>query len=298
MTRRPNEQSGADSDTHLVFVAGLSGSGKSTAMAALEDQSFYCVDNLPAQLVPQFLGLCGKATPPIEKIAVAVDTREEPFLRGFPGVVQSLRADAFRVEVLFLDCSNEVLETRYRETRRVHPLSPEGSVEMGIERERKLLADAASLADFRIETTSLNVHELKESVVRLVSGETRPTVVNLVSFGFRYGTPHSVELLFDMRFLPNPYFEQGLRQQTGRDRPVSDYVLESERGQAFRKRLEDFIEYVLPMYDGEGKAYVTIGIGCTGGRHRSVAMAEAIGNWLQELGREVNLEHRDVERAL
>jgi UPF0042 nucleotide-binding protein len=281
---------------HLVFVAGLSGSGKSTATAALEDLSFYCVDNLPAQLVPQFLDLCAKATPPIRKIAVAVDTRAEPFLRSLPAVVKMLRADGAKVEVIFLDCTNEVLQTRYRETRRVHPLSPEGSVEQGIDRERHLLADAASLADLRIDTTALNVHELKDAVARHISGESRPTVVNIISFGFRYGTPQSVELLFDMRFLPNPYFEQELRALTGRDSRVAAYVLESERGSEFLERLQSFVDYMLPMYDHEGKAYVTIGIGCTGGKHRSVAIAEALAARLIELGREVNVEHRDAER--
>jgi UPF0042 nucleotide-binding protein len=286
----------AQDQPHLVFVAGLSGSGKSTATAALEDLSFYCVDNLPAQLVPQFLDLCAKATPPIRKIAVAVDTREEPFLRSLPSVVKMLRADDASVEVIFLDCTNEVLQKRYRETRRVHPLSPEGSVEQGIELERRLLADVASLADLRIDTTSLNVHELKDAVARHISGEPRPTVVNITSFGFRYGTPQSVELLFDMRFLPNPYFEQELRALTGLDERVASYVLDSERGGEFLARLEGFLGYVLPMYDEEGKAYVTIGIGCTGGKHRSVAMTEALASWLKELGREVNVEHRDAER--
>jgi UPF0042 nucleotide-binding protein len=278
-------------------VAGLSGSGKSTAMAALEDLGFYCVDNLPAQLVSQFLHLCAQSTPPIQKIALAVDAREERFLVSFPGVVKVLREEGAQVEVLFLDCSNEVLETRYRETRRVHPLSPEGSVATGIERERRLLVDAASLADLRIDTTSLNVHQLKAAVTAHVRGEARRTVINLVSFGFRYGTPQSVELLFDMRFLPNPYFEPELRPRTGQDEPVRRYVLESERGAAFVDRLRDFLAYVLPQYDREGKAYVTIGIGCTGGRHRSVAIAGALAEWLLDQGREVNLVHRDVERG-
>ncbi len=286
-----------NSETHLVFVAGLSGSGKSTVMAALEDLSFYCVDSLPAQLVPQFLALCGKATPPIEKIAVAIDAREEPFLRSFPAVVKLLREEGAKVEVLFLDCSNEALETRYRETRRVHPLSPEGSVKRGVERERRLLADAASLADCRIDTTVLNVHQLKETIAQHVSGRTRSTVVNLISFGFRYGTPQAVELLFDVRFLPNPYFEQDLRSLTGREKRVAAFVLQSERGRALAGRLLDFIGWVLPMYDREGKAYLTVGIGCTGGRHRSVAMVEKLAAWLRDEGREISLEHRDVERS-
>lgn len=281
----------------LIFVAGLSGSGKSTAMAALEDLGFYCVDNLPAQLVPQFLQLCGQSSPPIEKVALAVDTREQRFLSSLPGVVKRLRSDGALVEVVFLDCSNEMLEARYRETRRVHPLSPEGSVEAGIERERRLLVDAASLADVRIDTTSLNVHQLKAAIIAHVSGETRRTVINLVSFGFRYGTPQSVELLFDMRFLPNPYFEPELRPRTGQDESVARYVVESERGTALVDRIRDFLGYVMPQYDREGKAYVTIGIGCTGGRHRSVAVAESLADWLVGQGREVNLVHRDVERS-
>lgn len=282
---------------HLVFVGGLSGSGKSTAMAALEDLSFYCVDNLPGQLVPQFLDLCAKATPVIDKVAIAVNAREQPFLSSFPEVVKTLREQGAKVEVLFLDCADEVLMTRYRETRRVHPLSPEGGVGVGIARERKLLVDVAKLADFRIDTTQLNVHQLKETIVRHIAGRTRPTVVNVVSFGFRYGTPQSVELLFDMRFLPNPYFEESLRPLSGCDPVVAQYVLASERGRGFFERLRDFVGYLLPMYDEEGKAYLSIGIGCTGGRHRSVAVAEALSRWLRSEGREVNLEHRDVGRG-
>nr|MCS5635936.1 RNase adaptor protein RapZ [Myxococcota bacterium] len=207
-----------------------------------------------------------------------------------------LRGEKGEVEVLFLDCSNDVIENRYRETRRVHPLSPEGTVALGVERERALLADAAGLADQIIDTTSLNVHELKARVTAHVLGENRPTVVSLVSFGFRYGTPQAVELLFDMRFLPNPYFEEKLRAFSGREKVVADHVLQSERGRELIRRLKEFITYVLPLYDDEGKAYVTIGVGCTGGRHRSVAVAEALGAWLKETGREVNLMHRDVER--
>ena len=282
---------------HVVFVAGLSGSGKSTAMAALEDLGFYCVDNLPAQLVAQFIGLCALSSPPVEKIALALDTREERFLTKFPAVAANLRGAGGLTEVLFLDCSNEVIEKRYRETRRVHPLSPEGSVAKGVERERALLADALSLADQIIDTTSLNVHELKAQVTGHVLGETRPTVVSLMSFGFRYGTPTAVELLFDMRFLPNPYFEEEMRVLSGREKVVADYVLESDRGRELLGRLKDFISFMLPLYDEEGKAYVTIGIGCTGGQHRSVAMAEALSSWLGDMGREVNVSHRDVERA-
>jgi UPF0042 nucleotide-binding protein len=231
-------------------------------------------------------------------VALALDAREREFLEDLPRLVRDLRDQGAALEVLFLDCSDEVLERRYRETRRVHPLSPEGSVRDGIERERKLLRDVVQMADVRIDTTSLNVHQLKDLIFRRISGETRHTVVNLVSFGFRHGTPNSVEQLFDVRFLPNPYFEESLRLGTGMEKAVADYVLQSERGAEFFKRLEGWLRYLLPFYDDEGKAYVTIGIGCTGGRHRSVAIAEALGTVLRAADREVSVSHRDVERPL
>jgi UPF0042 nucleotide-binding protein len=281
----------------VVFVAGMSGSGKTTAMAALEDLSFYCVDNLPAQLVEQFLQLCKQGDPPITKVALAVDTREAPFLAEVPAAVARLRESGFRVDVVYLDCAQEVLEKRYRETRRVHPHAPEGTVAAGIEKERRLLAELAGLADHVVDTSSLNVHELKADVMRRLAGETRATVVNLVSFGFRYATPQTVELLFDVRFLPNPYFEETLRPLSGRDPAVAAHVLESERGAELMDHLGRLLAFLLPLYDQEGKAYLTIGIGCTGGRHRSVAISEAVAELLRGVGREVNIEHRDVERA-
>jgi UPF0042 nucleotide-binding protein len=281
----------------FVFVAGLSGSGKTTAMAALEDLSFYCVDNLPAQLIDQFLHLCKQVTPPIERIALAVDTREAQFLAEVPAVVQRLRDIGVSITVIFLDCANDVLVKRYRETRRVHPLAPEGTVEQGVAAERELLVDVAKLADHVVDTSSLNVHELKADVLRRIGGETRATVLNFVSFGFRYPTPQTVELLFDVRFLPNPYFEEHLRARSGDEADVAAYVLESERGAELLERLRGLLAFLLPLYDSEGKSYLTIGIGCTGGRHRSVAVANALAAELREAGREVNVEHRDLDRS-
>jgi UPF0042 nucleotide-binding protein len=281
----------------IVIVSGMSGGGKTTAMAALEDLSFYCVDNLPVQLIEQFLSLCAKATPPIDKIALAIDAREVPFLREVPGVVRQLRERGAAVELIFLECSNEVLVNRYRETRRVHPQAPDGTVAEGIEAERRLLLDVARLADHTIDTSALNVHRLKADVVRYVSGESRSTVVNLASFGFRYGVPQAAELLFDVRFLPNPQFETRLRERSGHDREVAEYVLKSVPGAELVERLRELLAFLLPLYDGEGKAYLTIGVGCTGGRHRSVAVSEALADELRRIGREVNIEHRDVERS-
>jgi UPF0042 nucleotide-binding protein len=285
------------SGSRVVVVSGLSGSGKTTAMAALEDTGFYCADNLPAPLIEQFLDLCAKASPPIEKIALALDAREAPFLSALPGALARLRESGHRVELLYLDCADEALVRRYRETRRVHPLSPGGSVEEGIGAERHLLRDLAQLADHSLDTSSMNVHQLKDAVIRAVEGQRRPALVNLISFGFRYGTPEALEMLFDARCLPNPHFDDALRDHTGVEAAVSAYVLDSERGRAFFERLRDWLRFLLPLYDAEGKAYLTIGVGCTGGRHRSVAVSEAVAAALREDGREVNVEHRDVERG-
>jgi UPF0042 nucleotide-binding protein len=281
----------------IVLVSGLSGSGKSTAMSALEDLAFYCVDNLPVQLIEQFLGLCRKTTPPIEKIALAVDAREALFLGDLPAAVGALRDAGAAVELIFLECSNEELVKRYRETRRVHPLAPGGSVGEGVQKERGLLEDVAALADHVIDTSAMNVHQLRADIVARVSGEARATVVNVVSFGFRHPTPQNAELLFDVRFLPNPFFEERLRELSGNDAEVAEYVLKHPRGAALVDRLLDLLDFLLPLYDAEGKAYLTVGIGCTGGRHRSVALANALAAELRGAGRDVNVEHRDVEKG-
>jgi UPF0042 nucleotide-binding protein len=283
-----------DRSARIVFVSGLSGSGRTTAMGALEDLGFYGVDNIPPQLIEQFVDLCAKASPPILDIALALDAREAAFLKGFPAVVEAIRAAGARVEVLFLECADEVLVNRYRETRRVHPLAPAGTVEQGIARERELLGDVAALADWTLDTSQLNIHQLREAVVRLATGAQRSAVVNVVSFGYRYGLPPSAELLFDVRFLANPHFEPALRPRTGLDPEVARFVLEDPRTRELLARVRDFLDYALALYDAEGKAYLTVGIGCTGGRHRSVSVAEALGRELRALGREVNVQHRDV----
>jgi UPF0042 nucleotide-binding protein len=265
-------------------------------MGALEDLGFYGVDNIPPQLTEQFVDLCAKANPPIHDIALALDAREAAFLKGFPGVVSAIRATGARAEVLFLDCADEVLISRYRETRRVHPLAPAGTVEQGIERERALLEEVARLADYSLDTSRLNIHQLREAVVRWVTGEGTASVVTVLSFGYRYGIPPAAELLFDVRFLPNPHFEPALRPKTGLDADVAAFVLDHERTRELLTRLGDFLDYLLARYDAEGKAYLTVAIGCTGGRHRSVAVATALAERLRASGREVNVQHRDVEK--
>jgi len=281
----------------VVFVAGLSGSGKTTVMATLEDLGFYCVDNLPAQLTRQFLDLCVAARPPIRRVALAIDAREAAFLAGVPAVIEELRTRDLALRVLFLDCATDVLVSRYRETRRVHPLAPAGTVEQGIETERKLLTEIAELADLRIDTSELNVHELRETAARAVAGQGRATVVNFTSFGFRHGLPRGADLVFDVRFLRNPHFHPTLRPKTGLDPEVASYALDEERGEALLVRLRELLEFLLPLYEAEGKAYLTVAVGCTGGRHRSVAVVEALAPELRRGGREVNVTHRDVEKG-
>ena len=285
------------SPLQVVFVSGLSGSGKTTVMATLEDLGFYSVDNLPAQLTRQFLDLCVAARPPIRRVALAIDTREAAFLRGVPAVIEDLRRRDLDVRLLFLDCATEVLVNRYRETRRVHPLSPGGSVEQGVEIERQLLLELAELADLRLDTSELNVHELRETVARAMAGQGRGTVVNLVSFGFRHGLPRGADLMFDVRFLRNPHFHPTLRPKTGLDPEVAAYALEEERGIGLLARLRDLLQFLVPLYETEGKAYLTVAVGCTGGRHRSVAVVEALAPDLRRGGREVNVSHRDVEKS-
>jgi UPF0042 nucleotide-binding protein len=282
----------------VVFVSGISGSGKTTAMNALEDLGFYCIDNLPAQLTSQVLALCAQAEPPIERVALAIDAREERFLGDLPRVIDELRGGDARVRVLFLDCATDVLLNRYRETRRVHPLSPTGSVEEGIARERALLAEVARLADLRIDSSDLNVHELRRAIAEWAGAEAsaRGPVVSLISFGFRHGLPRGADLVFDVRFLPNPHFEPALRPRTGRDAEVARFVLASGEGRELLARLEELLRFLLPLYEREGKSYLTVAIGCTGGKHRSVAVLEALASGLRRLGQTVNVTHRDVER--
>ncbi len=287
----------SEPEGRIIFVTGLSGSGRTTTMNALEDLGFYAVDNIPPPLVEPFADLCEKASPPIRNVAMALDAREPAFLTGAPPLVRRLRERGARVDLLFLDCADAVLINRYRETRRVHPLSPAGPVEAGIERERALLADLQGLADHALDTSAMNVHQLRDAVVAWVSGETRRSVINLISFGYRYGIP-SAELLFDVRFLPNPHFQSELRPLSGLDEPVVDFVLKQDHTQEWLTRLAPFLDFVLERYDDEGKAYLSIGVGCTGGRHRSVALVRALAERLRATGRSINVEHRDIERGI
>ncbi len=282
----------------VVVISGFSGSGKSTAIRALEDIGFFCIDNLPVVLLPKLIELFPNSGGEIEQIALVVDARESRFLGQFQENIDRIRAEGSRVEVLFLECSDKILIRRYNETRRRHPLAPAGSVEEGIRRERELLQSLERAADQVFDTADLNPHQLRQMVQEHFSRVQPGHEMNLVlvSFGFKHGIPAQADLVFDARCLPNPYFVADLRDKSGTDPQVASYVLNDENAKMFMQRLVGFIDDFRPLYDREGKSYLTVGIGCTGGRHRSVAIVEEIRRRLDSSGGPVLVRHRDMDR--
>jgi UPF0042 nucleotide-binding protein len=282
----------------VVILTGVSGSGKSTALRALEDAGFYCVDNLPILFLEKLLELSGHTAGEVSRIALVVDARDGRFLAEAPRIIQEVRSKGTDVQVLFLEASDESLVRRYSETRRRHPLAGEsGTVPDGIAAERRALAELKSIADEVVDSTTLNVHELKRLVTRrFAAGDGARLGVTLVSFGFRFGIPSHADMVLDVRFLPNPFFVPELKPLPGTDPRVAKYVLEQPDAKAFLERLHDLCGFLLPRYRAEGKSYLTIAIGCTGGKHRSVAIAAALAERLEGGGQPVRLWHRDVEK--
>jgi UPF0042 nucleotide-binding protein len=280
----------------IVVVSGMSGSGKSTAISALEDMGYFCMDNLPSPLLPSAV-LLAKQAKEIRPLAFVVDVREGPFLERAPDVLENLSASGEDVDILFLDSSDEVLLRRYSETRRRHPLAMDLQLHEGISREREKLSWLRNRATRYIDTSSFTVHELKATLKRMFSGAAASSfVLNFMSFGFRFGLPPQADLVFDVRFLKNPHFVPELRPLTGRDARVSGYVFENEEAKAYFQLLKNFLEYMLPKYVNEGKSYVTICMGCTGGKHRSVAMAQALFNTFKDGPWTAHLWDRDISR--
>jgi RNase adapter protein RapZ len=286
------------SGPQLVILTGVSGSGKTTALRALEDAGYYCVDNLPIVLVDKLLDLSAHTAGEVDRIAAVVDARDTRFLGEAPRIIGELRQKGVALTVVFLDCDDETLVRRYSETRRRHPLAGEGgTVPDGIAAERRALEGLRTLADEVVDSTALNVHELKRLVGRrFTTGEQARLGVTVVSFGFRYGIPSHADLVLDVRFLPNPYFVPALRPHNGTEPEVRDFVLGQPDAQAFLEKLTDFGAFLLPRYRAEGKSYLTIAIGCTGGKHRSVAIAGELARRLESSGQAVRLWHRDVEK--
>ena len=282
----------------FVIVTGLSGAGKSYAIKCLEDLSYFCVDNLPTTLIPTFAELCANSSRGIHAIALGVDVREGEYLAHMVETIQELRARGHRVDVLFLEASDETLVRRYHETRRRHPLAGEGNVIDGIRAERKALAHLREIANRVIDTTSLTVHQLKDQMVHSYGPQEARggLTVSLVSFGFKHGVPYDADLVFDVRFLPNPHFVERLRALDGRDPAVEEFVMSFSESRELLSRLEGLLKFLLPLYEREGKAYLTVAIGCTGGRHRSVMLVEALRSFLTGLGLGPIVRHRDLDR--
>jgi UPF0042 nucleotide-binding protein len=283
----------------MVVVTGLSGSGRSAALKAFEDIGFYCVDNLPLPLLPEFIKFAQRSAE-AARSAIGIDIRERGFAEEFPVRYGSLKAAGYEIEMLFLDASDQVLVRRYSETRRPHTLA-KGATPLidAIRMEREALVEVRTLADRILDTTDYTVHDVRQAVERYYSDVEggRPMMVTIVTFGYKFGAPYDLDLLFDLRFLPNPHFVPELKPLTGEDARVREYVVAKPGSEEFLSRLLDFLGYLLPRYRSEGKSYLTIGFGCTGGRHRSVSVAQVVAERLRGAGYEVNVKHRDIART-
>jgi UPF0042 nucleotide-binding protein len=280
-----------------MVVTGLSGSGKTHAIHALEDLGYFCVDNLPTQLIPTFAELCTRGEAHLERVAIVVDVRERGFLSQFPPVFRKLRSlPGVEARLIFLEANRSALVRRFSETRRPHPLAPDRSVSEGIDEERKKMLAIRGMADVIVDTSNLTVHELRDAFGRMTRDESTRAdmVVNLLSFGFKHGAPTEADLVFDVRFLPNPHFVDRLRHLTGRDARVVRFMKQHKVTQEFINRLTEFLRFTLPHYVTEGKSYLTVAIGCTGGQHRSVMIAEALKRTLDHTpGVRLRVKHRD-----
>ncbi len=282
----------------IFIVTGRSGSGKSTAIAAFEDAGLYCVDNMPVALLPPFLKLTEKTESEIDGFAFVMDLREQGFLDKYGPIFQSLRKGGYRINLLFLEADEKTLLRRYSQTRRHHPLAKEGLLLEGIRAEKRMLQQLRTEASKVINTSQYNVHELKNIISKIAQHSTKltPLKISVLSFGFKFGLPPEADLVVDVRFLPNPYFVPELKALSGEDRRVRDYVLDHPETKQFINKYSVLLDYLIPRYEKEGKAYLTIAVGCTGGRHRSVAIAKYLFDHLKRQNRQIDLAHRDINQ--
>lgn len=284
----------------LVVVTGMSGSGKRTAMKMLEDVGYYCVDNLPVRLIDKFVELVSQKNTELTKVAMGLDARaDEPF-EEVVKLLKTIRDGSIHLEILFLETSDQTLLRRYKESRRVHPLAPEGGrVEEGIEREREILEGIKGISDYIIDTSNLLTRELKEEIDRIFVEDRayNNLMVNIMSFGFKNGIPQDADLVFDVRFLPNPFYVENLKNLTGLDAPVQDYVMGYKESEEFLSMLESMLRFLIPNYIKEGKYQLVVAIGCTGGHHRSVTLAEHLFKRLEKGDYGITLSHRDVNNG-
>lgn len=282
----------------LVVITGLSGSGKTLVANCLEDLGYFCVDNLPVQLIPPFYELIQRSAEQLLRAALVIDVREGAFLDSFPDMLSALRERGAPVQLLFLESSDDVLKRRFSESRRPHPMAKGKTLEEAIRTERAALTGMRDAADRIIDTTRFTAHELRsfmQNAYGLAAKQGLPNL-NLVSFGFKYGLPTEADLVFDVRFLPNPYFVDALRHLDGRTEDVQNFLDRTELTGQFADRLDDLLAFLIPLYGAEGKTYLTVAVGCTGGKHRSVALVERLGARLSERGLPVSASHRDLGR--
>lgn len=283
---------------HMVIVTGLSGAGKTQALRFFEDSGYFCVDNLPPTLIPKFAELCAQSSRRINNIALVVDIRGGHFFGALSNVLDELDHMEIDHEILYLEASDEVLVRRYKESRRRHPLGTHGEVLRNIREERMLLENIRGRADKIIDTSTLKPQQLKEKLMELFASDTETSqlLVTVVSFGFKYGIPLDSDLVIDVRFLPNPHYDPVMRPMTGNDPPVQEYVFNSPVTKEFMEKFIDLIKFLIPCYINEGKTTLMIAIGCTGGMHRSVALANRMGEILQSIGYRATVHHRDIGR--
>ena len=281
----------------IIILSGLSGSGKSTAAKVLEDLGFFCVENLPPELLFSFIDLCGKSLTQIKKAVVVIDIRipVKDTLYDFEKVLEKIRKSARRVDLVFLECSDETIVKRYKETRRIHPLGGQKTLPEGISEEKRILGYMRELADKRIDTTTLSVHDLKAIIAKIAGTTDKQTpLLTFLSFGYKYGVPEDADLVFDVRFLKNPHFTESLRDLDGTRSEVVDFIMSDKASQEFLEKLCSFLRFLIPKYSEEGKSYLTLGIGCTGGKHRSVVIVNALGKDLPEYS--AIIRHRDINK--
>ncbi|MDE6815252.1 MAG: RNase adapter RapZ [Lachnospiraceae bacterium] len=285
----------------FVVVTGMSGGGKSTALRMLEDVGFYCVDNLPVPLIEKFMELIAMPGSEVNKVALGLDVRADQPFEDARRVLEKLREAGYSFEILFMEAGDQTLLKRYKETRRLHPLSLDGRVEDGILKERKILESTRGKADYVIDTTNLLTRELKEEIDRIFvqNEEYNSLMVTILSFGFKHGIPADADLVFDVRFLPNPFYIDELKYKTGNDREVQDYVMSFSEAHIFIEKLSDMLEFLIPNYVNEGKYQLVIGIGCTGGKHRSVTLANRLYDRMKNRGNYgLKIAHRDVGQGI
>lgn len=279
----------------IIILSGLSGSGKSTALRTLEDLGFFCIDNLPIQLLPVFVELCQSSSEDISRIALVVDARSRVFLNSFQATMREMQDKGYDIKLIFLDCSDDALIKRFSETRRQHPFADGGAVYDGISVERELLDEIKRDADTVFDTSDLNVHQLRTVFEEYFKDSAkREMAITFMSFGYKYGVPHNVDIVLDVRFLPNPFFVDHLKNLTGNDQPVVDYIFEAQETKTYLQLTEEYLSYQIPLFEREGKSYLTIAVGCTGGRHRSVAVAAYLKKLFSRGRNRVYLRNREI----